>query len=82
MNCEIRPEVIDYLVKNISPEIEKLSICEHWFSDDRHLKALVSRCTKLKAIRFAARGIVLQTSTFNAPKFYWLQDVGNGLFYG
>ena len=87
-NCEIRPEVIDYLVKNISPEIEKLSICEPWFGDpflgfrdDRHLKALVRRCTKLKAIRFAARGIVLQTSTFNTPNYYWLQDVGNGLFY-
>ena len=82
-NCEIRPEVIDYLVKNISPEIEKFSIYEPWlrFRDDRNLKDLVRRCTKLKAIRFAARGIILQTSIFNAPNIYWLQDIGNGLFY-
>ena len=51
-DCGIYGSNIDYLVSNISPNIEKFSIraCE---IRDKHIKILVSRCTKIKELRFA-----------------------------
>ena len=49
----------DYLVKNISPNIEKFSVQQMvnqqigYEFRDKHIKILVSRCTKLKELRFS-----------------------------
>ena len=51
--CGINDDAFDYLVINISPEIEKLSFGYGGF-DDQHIKTLVSRCTKLKELRLLA----------------------------
>ena len=51
--CGINDDAFDYLVNNISPEIEKLSFGYGGF-DDHHIKTLVSRCTKLKELRLLA----------------------------
>ena len=46
------PGTVDYLMNNISPNIEKFSARKCAFSDE-HIKILVSRCTKIKELRFA-----------------------------
>jgi len=46
------PGTVDYLMNNMSPNIEKFSARKCAFSDD-HIKILVSRCTKIKELRFA-----------------------------
>ena len=58
-SCGIYPgSNIDYLVNNISPNIEKFSVQETDLSGaefrDEHIKILVSRCTKLKELRFSS----------------------------
>ena len=44
-------DLMDFLVKRISPNIEKFSVFECPF-DDQHIKILLSRCTKIKELRF------------------------------
>ena len=46
------PGTVDYLMNNISPNIETFSARECAFTDE-HIKILVSRCTKIKELRFA-----------------------------
>ena len=48
----IYPGNIDYLVNNISPNIEKFSARECDVSNE-HIKILVTRCPKIKELRFA-----------------------------
>ena len=58
-SCGIYPgSNVDYLVNNISPNIEKFSIQERGTEfRDEHIKILVSRCTKLKELRFSSLSI-------------------------
>ena len=52
-HCEIYGHgVVDYLVNNISPNIKKFSVEECDITDE-HIKILVSRCTKIKELRFS-----------------------------
>jgi hypothetical protein len=44
-------DLMDFLVKSISPNMEKFSVFECPF-DDQHIKVLLSRCTKIKELRF------------------------------
>jgi hypothetical protein len=44
-------DMMEFLVKSISPNIEKFSVFECPF-DDQHIKVLLSRCTKIKDLRF------------------------------
>ena len=44
-------DMMDFLVKSISPDIEKFSAFECAI-DDEYIKILVSRCTKIKELRF------------------------------
>ena len=46
------PGFVDYLVNNISPNIEKFSVRECDVSNE-HIKILVTRCPKIKELRFA-----------------------------
>jgi len=46
------PVMIDYLVNNVSSNIEKFSVLECDF-DNEHIKILVTRCPKIKELRFA-----------------------------
>ena len=55
-HCGIYRGVVDYLVNNISPNIEKFSVRASDFRD-QHIKILVSRCTKIKELRFACLSI-------------------------
>ena len=49
---------VDYLVKNISPNIEKFSVQQIGSEfRDKHIKILVSRCTKLKELKFSGPSI-------------------------
>ena len=61
-NCEIYRGNVDYLVNNISPNIEKFSIRESEFKDE-HTKILVSRCTKIKELRLAGLWITNDSVT-------------------
>ena len=54
--CFIHRSNVDYLVNNISPNIEKFSVAASDFRD-QHIKILVSRCTKLKELRFSSLSI-------------------------
>ena len=58
-NCGIYGHgIVDYLVNNISPNIEKFSVQERGAEfRDEHIKILVSRCTKLKELRFSSLSI-------------------------
>ena len=58
----IYPGNVDYLVNNISPNIEKFSVCDSEFND-KHIKILVSRCTKIKVLRFAGLWITNDSLT-------------------
>jgi uncharacterized C2H2 Zn-finger protein len=51
-DCGIYHGNVDYLVKNISPNIEKFCVGASDFRD-QHIKILVSRCTKIKELRLA-----------------------------
>ena len=46
------PVMVDYLVNNVSPNIEKFSVRECDFNNE-HVKILVTRCSKIKELRFA-----------------------------
>ena len=52
--CGIDNDAIDYLVNNISPEIEKFSLGFDPYLGEEKIKVLVSRCTKLKELRILA----------------------------
>ena len=52
----IYPGNIDYLENNLSPNIEKSSVCQSDFNDE-HIKILVSRSTKFKELRFSGLNI-------------------------
>ena len=55
-HCGIYRGAVDYLVNNISPNVEKFSVRASDFRD-QHIKILVSRCTKIKELRFACLSI-------------------------
>jgi hypothetical protein len=66
--CGIYPASnIDYLVNNIPPNIEKFSVQEIDLRGaefrDEHIKILVSRCTKLKELRFSSLSITNDSLT-------------------
>ena len=52
--CGIDNDAIDYLMNNISPEIEKFSLGFDPYLGEEKIKVLVSRCTKLKELRILA----------------------------
>ena len=54
---------VDYLVNNMSPNIEKFSIQDGPFCDE-HIKILVSRCTKLKELRLSCMSIKNASLTY------------------
>ena len=49
--CGIDNEALDYLVNNISTQIEKFSLGFDPYRGEEKIKTLVSRCTKLKELR-------------------------------
>ena len=52
-HCDMHgPVFVDYLVNNISPDIEKFSVRECDFNNE-NVKILVTRCPKIKELRFA-----------------------------
>jgi hypothetical protein len=51
-HCWIQYGNVYYLVNNISPNIEKFSAQQCDFTNE-HIKILVSRCTKIKELRFS-----------------------------
>jgi hypothetical protein len=61
-HCAIYRSNVDYLVNNISPDIEKFSAQDGDFRDE-HIKILVSRCTKLKELRFSCLSITNDSLT-------------------
>ena len=61
-HCGIYRGAVDYLVNNISPNIEKFSVGASDFRDE-HIKILVSRCTKLKELRFSSLSITNDSLT-------------------
>ena len=52
--CGIDNDAIDYLVNNISTQIEKFSLGFDPYLGKEKIKTLVSRCTKLKELRLMA----------------------------
>jgi len=61
-HCGIYLGVVDYLVNNISPNVEKFSIRASDFRD-QHIKILVSRCSRIKELRFACLKITNDSIT-------------------
>ena len=43
----IPEDAFDYLANNLTPKIEKLNLFSQWNLEDKHVKALVSRCNKI-----------------------------------
>ena len=60
--CGIYHRNVDYLVNNISPNIEKFSVGASDFTD-QHIKILASRCTKIKELRLAGLRITNDSVT-------------------
>ena len=46
-------EDLEFLARNISPNVEKLNLSKSCFTDD-HVKTLLSRCNKIKALTLEA----------------------------
>jgi hypothetical protein len=51
--CSIDNDAIDYLVNNISTQIEKFSLAFDPYLGEEKIETLVSRCTKLKELRLS-----------------------------
>ena len=50
-NAKLSKESLDFLVENITPKIEKMSlVCATKHLNDDHVKSLVTRCKKLKEL--------------------------------
>ena len=60
--CGIYHRNVEYLVNNISPNIERFSIAASDFRD-QHIKILASRCTKIKELRLAGLDITNDSVT-------------------
>ena len=60
--CGIYHRNVEYLVNNISPNIERFSIAASDFRD-QHVKILVCRCTKIKELRLAGLRITNNSVT-------------------
>ena len=57
-DADISEEAIDYLVKNLTPNIEKLSLAnQEYFIGDNEIKTLVSRCKNLNSLDLRNTGI-------------------------
>ena len=60
-------EDLEFLARNISPNVEKLNLSKSCFTDD-HVKTLLSRCNKIKALTLEATWINVHSLTINKQR--------------
>ena len=57
LNKGLTDEDLEFLAKNINPNIEKLNLSSTFYVTDSDIKILLSRCNKIKALTVEARNI-------------------------
>ena len=62
-------EDLEFLVKNITTKIEKINLWNHSFDDD-HVKILLSRCNKIKALSLDTYSITDNSLTYIRQYLY------------
>ena len=62
-STNLSEEAVPYLVENITPSIEVLSLNYCFWVNDEHIKILVNRCRKLKTLNLATTRITTKSLT-------------------